>query len=138
MKSLPKILAPTVFLILALVAFLIIYNQQTERRTAPRPPSDNARLTSSDRAKANFDLESISKSDPTIEQVLAMGPADWESKFDSGYEKLDPEFKQEVIMLAGELRNAIEAGDDPESEELKSYAETILILLKEREKSPNE
>lgn len=72
---------------------------------------------------------------PEISQILDMEPADWETKFKTEYKDLDPDFKNEVLLLSGELQTSMKEGAAKESEESGAYAETILLLLKEKKQS---
>lgn len=64
-----------------------------------------------------------------MSEVLTMGPEDWRERFENDFTELDPGIRDEIVMLAGELRNDIANGIPPQGEEARAYAEVILTLL---------
>lgn len=70
---------------------------------------------------------------PASWQIRTMTGKDWEKEFTTSHKDLDPEFKQEIVMLAGELQDAVKGGLDPNGEEAGAYVTTIAILLTEKQ-----
>jgi len=67
----------------------------------------------------------------TIKAATMIPPEEWESRFRTEYQDVDPEIRSEIVVLAGELKNSITGGLDPDGEEARAYGETILVLLAE-------
>jgi len=76
--------------------------------------------------------EALSPKILTTDGVVMIRPDEWEARFQTQYQDVDPEIRSEVVQLAGELEDFIAKGLDPKGEEAQTFGETILTLLDEK------
>lgn len=138
MKSVSKYLLASALLVLAILLFIFTMKKNpaddvdrvdTEKEVRiSRPVAGTIRPPEKMTQEAAIEY-------PQMSEILDMGPADWENKFQTEYQNLDKKYKTEVILLAGELQDSLQAGANKGAEETEAYAETILLLLQETENS---
>ncbi len=63
------------------------------------------------------------------DDVVRMTSADWEKRLATERADLDPELKEQVLLLSRELEEALAGGLDPKGPKAGAYAQTILVLL---------
>lgn len=110
------------------------------RKFSPPVPNETAASSVTEMASKHRQHEGSrasvrSQVEPTEGEVILMTPADWETVFKNRYLDLDEEFKEEIVMLAGELEEMIRNGAKPDEEEPRVFAQTILVLLHEKQET---
>ena len=122
MKPTHKLTIPIAGLCIAAALFFAF-------RTASPPASNEAaapsvsKMTSKHRPGEVSRAPAETQAEPTEDEVIRMTPADWETVFKTRYMDLDEEFKQEMIR----------SGAKPDEEEPQAFAQTILVLLNEKQ-----
>ena len=126
MKSKAGILGVLCIIAIVCVAFAITRKPSTTEPSVLASQNPGQMVTKSSPRLAAGEAEV-----PTRDQILQMSAADWETRFSKSHLDLKDEYKQEVLLLAGELQDSINEGLDPNGEEAGAYAQVISILLNE-------
>ncbi len=63
--------------------------------------------------------------------VVKMTPKDWTVRFDEFPSEVSAEYKQEIVLLAGELEQLLKDNPDPNGIEAQVFGDAILTLLAE-------
>lgn len=110
--------------LIALAALAALKANDADGNDIRAPFAENRRASRSGIKQATFAFQP-----PTRDEILNMPSKDWANKLTADYPHLGAETRVDVIRLAGDLRQAVAEGLDPQGEEADTYVETIGILL---------
>lgn len=94
--------------------------------SAPREVKEVQALPSKFRAGTGW-------SRPRTSEVVRMQPEEWLTRFEKEAGAIDPQVREDITRLSGEMQALVENGSDPRGEDVRIYAEAILALLDSRD-----